>query len=121
MIAPMVVMGAGVSMAFPAVQKAVLGAVAPSEIGKASGTYNTLRQLGGAFGVATLVAVFAGAGGYASAQAFSDGFAPALGVAAGLSLIGAIAGLALPARLQAGVHAPGRAVPAVEAEGARGS
>ena len=92
----MIIMGAGVSMAFPAVQKAVMGAVAPSEIGKASGTYNTMRQLGGAFGVAILVAVFAASGSYASPQAFSDGFAPAIGVAAALSLVGAIAGLLLP-------------------------
>jgi hypothetical protein len=48
--------GAGVSMAYPAVQNAVVGAVAPSELGKASGTYNAMRQLGGAFGVAIAVA-----------------------------------------------------------------
>jgi hypothetical protein len=57
-----------------------------------------MRQLGGAFGVAVLVAVFAGAGSYVSPQAFSDGFAPALGVSAVLSLAGAIAGAALPGR-----------------------
>jgi hypothetical protein len=42
------------------------------------------------------VAVFAGAGSYASTSAFIDGFAPAIGVAATLSLAGALAGLALP-------------------------
>jgi hypothetical protein len=57
-----------------------------------------MRQLGGAFGIAILVAVFAGAGSYASAQAFSEGFAAAIGGSAGLSLAGAITGLALPAR-----------------------
>ena len=41
---------------------------------------------------------FAAVGSYASARAFSDGFAPAIGVAAGLSLAGAIAGLVLPRR-----------------------
>ena len=35
---PLVVAGAGVSLAMPAVQNAVLSAVAPAEIGKASGT-----------------------------------------------------------------------------------
>jgi EmrB/QacA subfamily drug resistance transporter len=98
MIAPMVVSGCGFAMALPAVTKSVVSSVAPADIGKASGTYSTLRQLGGAFGVAALVAVFAAAGSYASAQAFSDGFAPAMGVAAGLSLAGAIAGLVLPRR-----------------------
>jgi hypothetical protein len=44
------------------------------------------------------VAVFAGAGSYASAAAFSDGFAAAIGVGAALSLAGAVTGLWLPAR-----------------------
>jgi hypothetical protein len=57
-----------------------------------------LRELGGVFGIAVLVAVFAGAGSYASPDAFSDGFAPAIGVAAFLSLLGAVAGLGVPAR-----------------------
>jgi hypothetical protein len=57
-----------------------------------------MRELGGVFGIAVVVAVFASAGGYASAAAFTDGFAPAIGVAAGLSLAGAVAGLALPGR-----------------------
>jgi hypothetical protein len=57
-----------------------------------------LPEVGGVFGIAIAVAVFAGAGGYASAQAFSDGFAPAIGVAAALSLVGAPAGVAVPGR-----------------------
>ena len=57
-----------------------------------------MRELGGVFGIAVAVAVFAGAGGYASRAAFIDGFAPAIGVAAGLALAGAVAGLALPGR-----------------------
>jgi EmrB/QacA subfamily drug resistance transporter len=117
MIAPLIIAGAGVSMALPATQSSVVNSVAPQHIGKASGTFSTMRQLGGAFGIAILVAVFAGAGSYASAQAFSDGFAPAIAVSAGLSLAGAITGLALPARRQTAQAAPARAVPAVEAEG----
>ena len=104
MIAPMIVAGAGISLAMPGAQKAVVTAVRPAGIGKAAGTFQTARQLGGAVGVAMGVAVFAAAGGYASARAFSDGFAPALAVFAGLSLAGAIAGLALPRR-------PGRPAP----------
>jgi MFS family permease len=49
----------------------------------------TARQLGGVFGVAIGAAVFTGAGIYASAAAFGDGFGPALGVAAAFSLVGA--------------------------------
>jgi EmrB/QacA subfamily drug resistance transporter len=91
LVAPMTVAGVGFSMALPAVTKAVVGGVAMQDIGKASGAFSTMRQLGGAFGVAILVAVFAGAGSYHSAQSFSDGFVPAMGVAAGLALAGALA------------------------------
>jgi EmrB/QacA subfamily drug resistance transporter len=98
LVPPLILAGAGVSMALPATQSAVVGSVAPQEVGKASGTFNTMRQLGGAFGIAILVAVFAGAGSYASAQAFSAGFGPALGLSAALSVLGAIAGLFAPAR-----------------------
>jgi EmrB/QacA subfamily drug resistance transporter len=97
--------GAGVAMSLPAAQSAVLTSVAPPDIGVASGTFMTMRQLGGAFGVAILVAVFAGAGSYASQQAFIDGFAPAAGVCASLGAVAALAGLALPGR---------RIVPAVD-------
>ena len=76
----------------------MLGAVAPAEIGKASGTFNMLRYLGGAFGIAVLAAAFAAGGDLGSAPAFSAGFKLALGAAAAMSLIGAIAGLWLPAR-----------------------
>jgi len=88
-----------------------MGAVAPSELGKASGTSTTMRQLGGAFGLAVAVAVFTGAGGYASPESFTDGFAPALAVSAGLSLCGALAGLSLRTR------SAGRVVPALETTG----
>ncbi|MFQ6326512.1 MFS transporter [Nocardia sp. CWNU-33] len=96
MIAPFVIMGIGVSMAIPAAQSAVLRAVPMSAVGAASGTFNTLRQLGGAFGIAVPAAVFAAAGGFGSVQAFSDGFAAAIGTAALLSLAGAVIGLLIP-------------------------
>ena len=98
LVAPLILAGAGVSMAMPAAQNAVMGAVAPSEIGKASGTFNMARFLGGVFGVAVQVAVFAAIGGFGSPQAFSAGFVPAIGVAAAMSLMAAIAGLWLPGR-----------------------
>jgi EmrB/QacA subfamily drug resistance transporter len=96
LVAPLIVAGCGISMSMPATQNSVMNSVAGSEIGKASGAFNMLRQLGGAFGVAILVAVFARAGSYASPRAFSDGFTRALGVSAVLSLLGAVAGLGLP-------------------------
>ena len=72
MVPALVVAGTGVSMAIPATQNVVMSAVPATEAGKASGTYNMLRQLGGVFGIALLVAVFTGAGGYASPQAFTQ-------------------------------------------------
>ena len=98
LVAPLFISGAGLGLAIPAVTKAVVGSVPLGDIGKASGAFSTMRQLGGAFGVAILAAVFTAAGSYASPGAFSDGFAPALGAAAGLALAGAVAALALPGR-----------------------
>ena len=98
MVVPLIIAGCGVSMAMPAAQNAVLGSVADSEIGKASGTFNMLRYLGGVLGIAVAVAVFAANGSLGSAQEFSNGFVVALYVSATLSLAGAVAGLALPKR-----------------------
>ena len=95
LVAPLIVAGAGVSMAMPAAQNAVLNSVAAHEIGKASGTFNALRFLGGVFGISILVAVFTATGSVGSPQAFSDGFASALGVAAALSLMAAVIGMGL--------------------------
>jgi EmrB/QacA subfamily drug resistance transporter len=115
-VTPLILSGAGIAMSIPAAQSAVLTSAAPQDIGKASGTFSTMRQLGGAFGVAVLVAVFAGAGSYASPQAFSDGFVAAMRACAAISLVGAGAGLALPGRRPVTDAAPARAVPVVEAE-----
>jgi EmrB/QacA subfamily drug resistance transporter len=93
---PMIAAGAGFALAVPIVQKGALGAVAPADIGKASGTLSMLRQLGGAFGVALCVAVFGRFGDRSTPQAFCDGFAAASGVAAMLSLAGALAACCLP-------------------------
>ncbi len=116
LLAPFVVAGVGVSMAIPAAQNSVVGSLALEAVGKAAGTNSMMRELGGVFGIAVAVAVFAAAGSYASAAAFTDGFAPAIGVAAGLALAGAMVGLALPGRRRASEKAVGRTIPALEAE-----
>ncbi len=101
LLVPLIVTGVGASATIPVVQSALISAVAPTEVGKASGANNMVQELGGAFGVAILVAVFTAAGGYVSAEAFSDGFTPAIAACAALALSGAIAGAALPARSRA--------------------
>jgi hypothetical protein len=105
LVAPLIIAGSGVSMAMPAAQNAVLSSVNADEIGKAAGTFNMLRYLGGAFGIAILVTVFARTGNFGSAQAFTEGLSQAVGVSASLSFAGAIAGLWLPGR-SAGALAP---------------
>jgi EmrB/QacA subfamily drug resistance transporter len=114
LIAPFIVAGVGVSMAIPAAQNSVVASVADHAIGKAAGANSMMRELGGVFGVAIAVAVFAAVGSYASPSAFVEGFKPAIGVAAALALIGAVAGLALPGRRR--TAAPLVAVPALEAQ-----
>jgi EmrB/QacA subfamily drug resistance transporter len=96
LILPFVIAGVGVSMAIPSAQNSVVGSVADGDLGKAAGANSMTRELGGVFGIAMLVAVFAGAGSFASPEAFLDGFAPAIAVAALLSLAGALAAAALP-------------------------
>jgi len=98
LVAPLVLIGVGMALSMPALTKSVVGAVAPADIGKASGSFSTVRQLGGAFGVAAVVAVFAATGSYSSPSAFSAGFVAATATTAVLALAGAAAALALPAR-----------------------
>jgi len=113
-LVPFVVAGVGVSMAIPAAQNSVLGSVAMEAIGKSAGANSMMRELGGVFGIALAVAVFAAAGSYASPLAFTDGFTPAILVAAGLSLAGVVAALGLPGRRAAAAPAAVRPVPAFE-------
>ena len=118
-VVPVIVAGIGISMTIPSAQNSVLGSVAHEAVGKAAGTNSVMRELGGVFGIAIAVAVFAGAGSYASPQAFVDGFGPAAGVAAALALVGAVAGSFLPghdseAQVLTGAPAP---APALETKG----
>ena len=117
MIAPLMVAGVGVSMSFPAAQNSVVGSVPEAALGKASGVNMTMRELGGVFGIALSVAVFAGAGSYASAQAFSDGFVAAMGLSAGLSVVSAVCGAALPSGRKREPAVAAAPVPAFESEG----
>jgi MFS family permease len=111
MVAPLVIAGSGASVAIPATMSAVMTSVPPQAIGPASGTLNMLRQLGGVFGIAICAAVFAARGGYASPAAFTSGFGPAMGACAALALLGATAGLFIPARRR-----PGSTVPATPSQ-----
>jgi EmrB/QacA subfamily drug resistance transporter len=103
-VAPLVLSGTGIAMSLPAAQSAVLSSVVPQFIGKASGTFSTMRQLGGAFGVAILGAVFAETGTHATATEFTDGFTPAIAAGAALAVAGAAIALTLPGHRRQPTH-----------------
>jgi EmrB/QacA subfamily drug resistance transporter len=94
-IAPFLIAGVGVSMTFPCVSAAGLNAVSPQSLGKAAGVMNTMQQFGAVFGIAVATTVFNAHGSLASAAAITSGYRPALGVSAGLSVLGAAAALGL--------------------------
>ena len=114
---PSIVAGVGVSMAIPAAQNSVVGSFSLEEVGKAAGANSMMRELGGVFGVAVSAAVFAGAGSFASPEAFLDGFAPAVAVLAAFSALGAVVALALPGRSRTGDSIPVSPVPLLEGAG----
>ena len=93
-IAPLVVVGAGVSLVMPATQRMIMNAVARPDVGKASGTFAMARYLGGILGIAALVTVFDRTGGLASPAEFTAGFVAALWAAATFALVGAVTALA---------------------------
>jgi EmrB/QacA subfamily drug resistance transporter len=106
LVVPLIVAGVGVSMAIPTTPTAALSAVAPADLGKASGVNSTLQRFGAAFGVAIITAVFTAQGHIGTAASYDAGFRPALAAAAALSLAGALAALAIPARRRAKATAP---------------
>jgi EmrB/QacA subfamily drug resistance transporter len=96
--AALAVAGVGISLCFPTVANAVVGSVPPSDMGIASGTNSSLREIGGVFGIAILASVFAHPGDYSSAQTFIDHFRNAVWLGAGFSALGILAAAALPSR-----------------------
>jgi MFS family permease len=64
LVVPFILSGAGMAMFFAPVANVVLSSVRPEEEGQASGANNTIREVGGVFGVAVLASVFAQYGGY---------------------------------------------------------
>ena len=115
-IAPFVIAGVGISMALPSVSAAGLNAVDPQSLGKAAGVMNTMQQFGAVFGIAVATTVFNANGSLAGAAAITSGYRPALGLSAGLSLLGAAAALGLRRTIRAaGQAAPLSARPADQA------
>jgi EmrB/QacA subfamily drug resistance transporter len=74
----LLVAGIGISMALPTVPTAVLGAVQPHEMGKASGINYMTQQLGQVFAIAIGTSVFAAYGHLGTPASVTSGFKPAL-------------------------------------------
>lgn len=91
-----VLAGVGMGLTFAPMSTAVLASVRPNEFGVASGTNNTIRELGVAMGVAILTSVFVSQGDYGSPESFVDGVVPAVIVGAIVVAAGGIIALFLP-------------------------
>ena len=106
-----VLAGIGMGLFFAPIANVVLSSVDPIEEGQASGATNTIREIGGVFGVAVLASVFSSTGSYASPTQFVDGLVPAVWVGAAIVAVGAVVALALPGRARREVIIAGRRRP----------
>jgi hypothetical protein len=97
-VIPFILAGIGMGLFFAPIANVVLSAVRPELEGKASGATNTIREVGGVFGVAVLAAVFSANGSYTSPTAYVDGLQPAIAVGAVFVALGAVAAAFIPAR-----------------------
>ncbi|HTP20143.1 MAG TPA: DHA2 family efflux MFS transporter permease subunit [Solirubrobacteraceae bacterium] len=98
LVIALLVAGVGISMALPTVPTAVLSAVAPHEMGKASGINYMAQRFGAVFAVAIGSAVFASYGSLGTPAAVTAGFKPALWACAVFAGMSALAALAMSAR-----------------------
>jgi EmrB/QacA subfamily drug resistance transporter len=96
---PFIVSGVGMGMFFAPIANVVLSAVPKEDEGRASGANNTIRELGGVFGVAVLAAVFSANGSYGTPQLYVDGIVPAIAAGAAVVALAAALALALPRRV----------------------
>jgi EmrB/QacA subfamily drug resistance transporter len=98
----LLVAGVGVSMALPTVPTAVLNAVAPEELGKASGINYMMQRFGAVFAIAVASAVFTAYGHFGTPAGVTGGFRPAIAACACFALLAALSALAITAPKAAG-------------------
>jgi EmrB/QacA subfamily drug resistance transporter len=97
-VVPFVLAGVGMGLTFAPSASVVMASAAETDRGVASGTNNTIREVGVALGVALLASVFASAGGYENPARYVDGLVPAVWVGAAIVAAGAFLALLLPGR-----------------------
>jgi EmrB/QacA subfamily drug resistance transporter len=100
----LLVAGIGISMALPTVPTAVLGAVQPHEMGKASGINYMMQRLGAVFAIAIGTSVFAAYGHLGTPASVTDGFRPALAACTVFAVLAALTATGVTARKK--VEAP---------------
>jgi EmrB/QacA subfamily drug resistance transporter len=97
--------GVGMGLTFAPSATAVLADMAPDDHGTASSVNATLREVGGAIGVAVIVAVFQAADGTLTPDGYAQGLQPAAFVGAAAVGLGAVVAAFMPrstGRLTAG-------------------
>jgi MFS family permease len=97
----LLVAGVGISMALPTVPATVLDAVAPHEMGKASGINYMAQRFGTVFALAIASAVFAAHGHLGSPAAVTAGVRPALWACVCFAVLAAVSGIAMTASRRA--------------------
>jgi EmrB/QacA subfamily drug resistance transporter len=106
LVIALLIAGVGISMALPTVPTAVLSAVAPEEMGKASGINYMAQRFGAVFGIAIGSAVFTTYGRLGSPQTVTAGFKPALWACAALAALAALSAIGVTSsRREAAIQA----------------
>ena len=95
LVIALLIAGVGVSMALPTVPTAVLSAVAPPEIGKASGINYMAQRFGAVFGIAIGTTVFGSYGRLGTPATVTAGFEPALWTCAALAVLATASALGI--------------------------
>ncbi|QMU71583.1 MFS transporter [Streptacidiphilus sp. P02-A3a] len=121
LVPPLLFAGVGMGLVFAPTMAVVLGSVRQHEYGKASGANNTVREVGGALGVAVLTTVFRAhfvdtsdlfklrqelLSPVDSATAFVRGMKWVIWLGAGVVAIGGLAAAFIPRRLLGSTAAP---------------
>ena len=103
LVIALLIAGVGISMALPTVPTAVLSAVAPHEMGKASGINYMAQRFGAVFAIAIGSAVFSANGHLGSPASVTAGFRPALWACAGFAVLAALTAFCIGPRRTAAI------------------
>jgi MFS family permease len=98
LVVPFVLAGVGMGLTFAPSASVVMASASDADRGVASGTNNTIREVGVAMGVAVLASVFASSGSYESPAQYAAGLVPAVWTGAAVVAAGTLVALLLPGR-----------------------